>query len=102
MHAGFGRRVVALHGAADQRADINRDDWSDPKKLDSRVPLGRFGKPEDIADVVVLRLEPVAADCAKRRHVGVANPVSDTHQDARQAPLLSIMGARSAAAASKS
>ena len=36
--------------------DINRDDWSDPKKrayLDSRVPLGRFGKPEDIADVVV-------------------------------------------------
>ena len=36
--------------------DINRDDWSDPKKrayLDSRVPLGRFDKPEDIADVVV-------------------------------------------------
>ena len=36
--------------------DINRDDWSDPKKrayLDGRVPLGRFGKPEDIADVVV-------------------------------------------------
>jgi L-rhamnose 1-dehydrogenase len=36
--------------------DINRDDWSDPKKrayLESRVPLGRFGKPEDIADVVV-------------------------------------------------
>ena len=36
--------------------DINRDDWSDPAKrayLDSRVPLGRFGKPEDIADVVV-------------------------------------------------
>jgi L-rhamnose 1-dehydrogenase len=36
--------------------DINRADWSDPKKrvyLDARVPLGRFGKPEDIADVVV-------------------------------------------------
>ena len=33
--------------------DINRDDWSDPKKLNSRVPLGRFGKPKDIADVVV-------------------------------------------------
>jgi L-rhamnose 1-dehydrogenase len=36
--------------------DINRDDWSDPQKrayLDGRVPLGRFGKPEDIADVVV-------------------------------------------------
>jgi L-rhamnose 1-dehydrogenase len=36
--------------------DINRDDWSDPQKrayLDGRVPLGRFGKPEDVADVVV-------------------------------------------------
>jgi L-rhamnose 1-dehydrogenase len=36
--------------------DINRDDWSDPRKrayLDGRVPLGRFGKPEDVADVVV-------------------------------------------------
>jgi L-rhamnose 1-dehydrogenase len=36
--------------------DINRDDWADPKKrsyLDGRVPLGRFGKPEDVADVVV-------------------------------------------------
>jgi L-rhamnose 1-dehydrogenase len=36
--------------------DINRDDWSDPEKrayLDKRVPLGRFGKPEDVADVVV-------------------------------------------------
>jgi L-rhamnose 1-dehydrogenase len=36
--------------------DINREDWSDPQKrayLDARVPLGRFGKPEDVADVVV-------------------------------------------------
>ncbi len=36
--------------------DINRGDWSDPKKrayLDSRLPLGRFGRAEDIADVVV-------------------------------------------------
>ncbi len=36
--------------------NINRDDWSDPKKrayLESRVLLGRFGKPEDIASVVV-------------------------------------------------
>jgi L-rhamnose 1-dehydrogenase len=36
--------------------DINRDDWSDPKNrayLESRVPLGRFGKSEDIANVVV-------------------------------------------------
>jgi L-rhamnose 1-dehydrogenase len=44
--------------------DINRDDWSDPKKrayLDSRVPLGRFGKPEDVADVVVF----LASDLAR-------------------------------------
>jgi L-rhamnose 1-dehydrogenase len=36
--------------------EINREDWSDPQKrayLDGRVPLGRFGKPEDVADVVV-------------------------------------------------
>jgi L-rhamnose 1-dehydrogenase len=35
--------------------DINRDDWSDPVKssyLDSRIPLGRFGTPEDVARVV--------------------------------------------------
>lgn len=35
--------------------DINRDDWSDPAKrayLDSRIPLGRFGTPEDVARVV--------------------------------------------------
>lgn len=35
--------------------DINRDDWSDPDKrayLDGRIPLGRFGTPEDVAQVV--------------------------------------------------
>lgn len=35
--------------------DINRDDWSDPAKrayLDGRIPLGRFGMPEDVARVV--------------------------------------------------
>jgi L-rhamnose 1-dehydrogenase len=35
--------------------DINRDDWSDPQKrayLDGRIPLGRFGTPEDVARVV--------------------------------------------------
>ena len=35
--------------------DINRDDWSDPAKrayLDGRIPLGRFGTPEDVARAV--------------------------------------------------
>ena len=44
----------SMRGAIE--TDINRDDWSDPQKrayLDGRVPLGRFGKPEDVADVVV-------------------------------------------------
>ena len=50
--------------------DINRDDWSDPKKrayLDSRVPLGRFGKPEDIADVVVFFASDWPATSRARR-----------------------------------
>jgi L-rhamnose 1-dehydrogenase len=36
--------------------DINREDLSDPKKrayMESRIPLGRLGQPDDIADVVV-------------------------------------------------
>jgi len=48
------RRNSVMPGAIE--TDINRDDWSDPQKrayLDGRVPLGRFGKPEDVADVVV-------------------------------------------------
>ncbi len=36
--------------------DINREDLADPKKrkaMESRIPLGRLGQPDDIADVVV-------------------------------------------------
>ncbi|MES1196956.1 MAG: SDR family NAD(P)-dependent oxidoreductase [Steroidobacter sp.] len=36
--------------------DINKEDLSDPKKreyMEKRIPLGRLGKPEDIAKVVV-------------------------------------------------
>lgn len=35
--------------------DINKEDWSDPKRradLGGRIPLGRFGTPDDIAKVV--------------------------------------------------
>jgi L-rhamnose 1-dehydrogenase len=44
--------------------DINRADWSDPAKrayLDNRIPLGRFGTPEDVADPVVF----LASDAAR-------------------------------------
>jgi L-rhamnose 1-dehydrogenase len=44
--------------------DINRDDWSDPQKrayLDSRIPLGRFGTPEDVARVVTFLASDRAA-----------------------------------------
>ena len=44
--------------------DINRDDWSDPDKrayLDKRIPLGRFGKPEDVATVVAFLASDMAA-----------------------------------------
>lgn len=36
--------------------DINKDDLADPAKrtrMESRIPLGRLGRPDDIADVVV-------------------------------------------------
>jgi len=36
--------------------DINREDLADPKKrsyMETRIPLGRLGRPDDIADVVV-------------------------------------------------
>lgn len=44
--------------------DINKDDWSDPDKrayLDKRIPLGRFGTPEDVAKVVVFLASDMAS-----------------------------------------
>ena len=44
--------------------DINKDDWSDPDKrayLDKRIPLGRFGTPEDVAKVVAFLASDMAS-----------------------------------------
>jgi L-rhamnose 1-dehydrogenase len=44
--------------------DINKDDWSDPKKrdyLNSRIPLGRFGEPSDVAKVVAFLASDMAS-----------------------------------------
>jgi L-rhamnose 1-dehydrogenase len=44
--------------------DINKDDWSDPKKreyLNNRIPLGRFGEPADVANVVAFLASDMAA-----------------------------------------
>ncbi|MDK2748409.1 MAG: SDR family oxidoreductase [Brevundimonas sp.] len=44
--------------------DINKDDLADPRKreyMESRIPLGRLGKPEDIASVVAFLASDMAA-----------------------------------------
>jgi L-rhamnose 1-dehydrogenase len=44
--------------------DLNRDAWSDPEKragLEKRVPLGRWGTPEDVAKVVAFLASDMAA-----------------------------------------
>ncbi|GLQ54278.1 SDR family NAD(P)-dependent oxidoreductase [Devosia nitrariae] len=44
--------------------DLNKDDWSDPEKrayLDKRIPLGRFGTPEDVGKVVAFLASDMAA-----------------------------------------
>ena len=44
--------------------DLNSDVWSDPEKraqLEKRVPLGRWGKPEDVAQVVAFLASDMAA-----------------------------------------
>ena len=44
--------------------DINRDDLSDPAKreyMEGRIPLGRLGRPEDIASVVAFLASDMAA-----------------------------------------
>jgi len=43
--------------------DINKDDLADPKKreyMEKRIPLGRLGRPEDIAKVVVFLASDLA------------------------------------------
>ena len=44
--------------------DINRDDWSDHEKrayLEGRIPLGRFGEPEDIGKAVTFLASDMAS-----------------------------------------
>ena len=44
--------------------DINKDDWSDPKKrayLDGRIPLGRFGDAEDVGKAVTFLASDMAS-----------------------------------------
>lgn len=44
--------------------DLNKQDWSDPDKrayLDKRIPLGRFGQPEDVGKVVAFLASDMAS-----------------------------------------
>ena len=44
--------------------DLNKDDWSNPEKrayLDKRIPLGRVGQPQDVANVVAFLASDLAA-----------------------------------------
>ena len=44
--------------------DINKDDLADPKKreyMEGRIPLGRLGRPEDIASVVAFLSSDMAS-----------------------------------------
>ena len=44
--------------------DINKDDLADPKKreyMEGRIPLGRLGRPEDIASVVAFLASDMAS-----------------------------------------
>lgn len=44
--------------------DLNKQDWSDPEKrayLDKRIPLGRFGQPEDVGKVVAFLASDMAS-----------------------------------------
>ncbi|MDB5962098.1 MAG: 3-oxoacyl-ACP reductase [Massilia sp.] len=59
--APFGVRVLSLAPGAIQ-TDINRAVWSDPeqmKDLLTKIPLGRMGKVEDIADMVTVLVSDV-------------------------------------------
>lgn len=54
--APFGVRVVAVAPGA-IKTDINRSVWSDASGLDdlqSKIPMGRMGMPEEVARMVVL------------------------------------------------
>jgi NAD(P)-dependent dehydrogenase (short-subunit alcohol dehydrogenase family) len=61
--APFGVRVLDVAPGAIQ-TDINRAVWSDPEQLrdlTGKIPLGRMGKPHEIADLVTVLVSDVGA-----------------------------------------